>query len=82
MRANVVVNKGGGKFASAQDFRRSFGTRWAKQLMPAVLRVLMRHESIETTLAYYVDLDADEIGDELWKEYAKVNRGEIVTVAG
>jgi hypothetical protein len=34
--------------------------------MPAVLRQLMRHSGIETTMAYYVDLDADAVADELW----------------
>jgi hypothetical protein len=27
----------------------------------------MRHDSIETTLRYYVDLDADEMAEEFWK---------------
>jgi integrase len=67
--ADVVVNKAEGKYASAHDFRRTFGTRWAKRVMPVVLQKLMRHSSIETTLRYYVDLDADEVGDELWKSY-------------
>ena len=31
----------------------------------------MRHESIETTLKYYVALDADDVADELWKEHDK-----------
>ena len=35
--------------------------------MPTVLQKLMRHDSIETTLRYYVDLDADEMAEELWK---------------
>ena len=56
------------KYASAHDLRRSFGTRWAKRTMPAVLQKLMRHSSIETTLRYYVDLQADEIADELWRD--------------
>ncbi len=30
-----------------------------------MLQKLMRHASIETTLLYYVDLDADTIADEL-----------------
>jgi hypothetical protein len=54
---------------SAHDFRRSFGTRWARRVMPAVLQRLMRHESIETTMTYYVDLDADELAEELWKAH-------------
>ena len=38
--------------------------------MPAVLRRLARHASITTTLAYYVDLDAAEVADELWAKHA------------
>lgn len=68
-RADVVVSREGGKCASAHDLRRAFGTRWAKRVKPAVLMALMRHESIETTLDYYVELDADEIADELWQGF-------------
>lgn len=68
-KANVVVRKSEGKFASAHDLRRSFGTRWAPRVKPATLQLLMRHRSIETTLKYYVAQDADEIADELWKNY-------------
>ncbi len=68
-RANVVVNKAEGKYASAHDLRRSFGTRWAGRVKPATLQLLMRHKSIETTLKYYVEQDADDIADELWKSF-------------
>jgi len=37
--------------------------------MPAVLRRLMRHSSIATTMGYYVDLDAADVADELWTSY-------------
>ena len=52
-RAAVVVNEAAGKFASAHDRRRAFGTRWAGRVKPATLQLLMRHENIETTLSYY-----------------------------
>jgi integrase len=42
------------QFATAHDLRRSFGFRWSRRVMPTVLRELMRHESIETTMRYYV----------------------------
>ncbi|NLS96598.1 MAG: hypothetical protein GXX96_31055 [Planctomycetaceae bacterium] len=29
----------------------------------------MRHASIETTLRYCVDQDADDVADELWKTF-------------
>lgn len=63
--SKVVVNDKG-KFASAHDMRRSFGTRWAAKVKPLALKRLMRHTSIETTLRYYVDQDADDVAEELW----------------
>ena len=54
------------KFATAHDLRRSFGTRWAKRVMPAVLQRLMRHANIGTTMKYYVTIDADAVADEVW----------------
>ena len=38
--------------------------------MPAVLQKLMRHSTIETTLRYYADLDADDIANGLWRDWA------------
>jgi integrase len=54
------------KFASAHDLRRSFGARWATRVMPQVLMELMRHESIETTLRFYVGKNAETTADVLW----------------
>ena len=68
-KAGVVVNKADGKYASAHDLRRSFGTRWSTKVKPATLQLLMRHKAIETTLKYYVAQDADEVADELWACY-------------
>jgi integrase len=70
-KANIIVNKAESKFASAQDLRRSFGTRWAKRVKPATLQLLMRHRSIETTMKYYVHLTADDVADELWHSYTE-----------
>lgn len=68
--AGVVVNKADGKFASAHDLRRAFGTRWAPRVKPATLQLLMRHADINTTLRYYVAQDAADVADELWANYA------------
>ena len=58
------------KFATAHDvLRRSFGSRWAKRVTLAILKRLMRHEDVKTTLKYYVDLDSDDIAAELWQSY-------------
>ena len=61
-----IVTTPGKKFASAHDLRRSFGTRWAKRVMPPILQRLMRHRSISVTLTYYVTMDADAVSDEIW----------------
>ena len=72
-KAGVVVDKAAGKFASSHDLRRSFGTRWAQKVMPAVLRRLMRHSAIQTTMGYYVDLDADEVAGDLWAKFGNTS---------
>jgi hypothetical protein len=35
--------------------------------MPPVLKELMRHQSIETTMRYYVGVNAEATADELWR---------------
>lgn len=59
------------KYASAHDFRRSFGERWARRVMPQVLMELMRHESIETTLRFYVGRNAESTADVLWEAHER-----------
>ncbi len=66
-KAGVVVDAERGKFASAHDLRRAFGHRWSRQIMPAVLKELMRHSSIETTMTYYVGQNTQATAAELWE---------------
>jgi integrase len=72
LAAGVIVDerrKGGKlvrKFASAHDLRRAFGQRWSGRVMPTVLRELMRHEDIATTMAYYVCDNAIASADAVW----------------
>lgn len=54
------------RFASAHDLRRSFGERWAMKVMPQALMQLMRHESMETTLKFYVGRNAEKIAEAVW----------------
>lgn len=54
------------KWASAHDFRRAFGARLALQVRAPLLQLLMRHESIQTTLQFYVGSDAEAAARELW----------------
>jgi integrase len=64
------------KTASAHDLRRAFGERWAARLMPAQLMELMRHETIETTLSYYVGRNAERTAAILWHEHEKAAEPE------
>lgn len=68
-KAGVVTNKAEGKCAGLHDLRRGFCTRWAKLVMPPILRRLARHASITTTLAYYVDLDTADLAEDLWAKH-------------
>lgn len=81
-RAGIEVNSQTGKYASAHDLRRSFGTRWAQRVMPAVLKNLMRHEAIETTMKYYVAFEADEIAGELWDKFSPPDEPAPAAPAG
>lgn len=48
------------RYAGLHDLRRSFGERWAQRILPQQLMELMRHESIETTLKFYVGQNAQK----------------------
>ncbi len=65
------------KYASAHDLRRAFGERWATRVMPAVLKELMRHESIDTTLRYYVGQNAQKTASVLWEAHKRASEGNI-----
>lgn len=59
------------KYASAHDFRRAFGDRWAIRVMPAILMELMRHENISTTMRFYVGRNAAATADVIWQAFTK-----------
>lgn len=59
------------KHATAHDLRRSFGERWAQRVMPPVLQQLMRHESIDTTMRFYVGRNAETTSAVLWEAVGK-----------
>ena len=42
------------RYASAHDLRRSFVNRWVQRVTLQVLKEMMRHGDIDTTLRYYV----------------------------
>jgi len=53
-------------WAGAHCFRRAFGTRWSKRLRPQQLQELMRHETIATTMTFYVEDDIIDVEDAAW----------------
>lgn len=53
-------------WAGAHCFRRAFGTRWAKRLRPQQLQELMRHETITTTMTFYVEDDIVDVENAAW----------------
>ncbi len=75
--ANVIVgqHKGGPRYATAHDLRRSFGERWALKVRPVILKELMRHSSLETTMKYYVGENALRTADEVWESHEKEKIG-------
>lgn len=78
--AEIVTPSG---FATAHDFRRSFGTRWALQVRPNTLKKMMRHSSLATTLKFYLTLSAEDAGQDLWKNVPRnVPNGGDLRVIG
>lgn len=67
----VNAKSGKTKCATAHDLRRSFGTRWASRVMPAVLQQMMRHASIQTTMRFYVTRNAVTAGDVIREAFEK-----------
>lgn len=65
--ADVMVKDN--QHATAHDFRRAFCTRWARLVMPAVLKEMARHSSIQTTMSYYVEDRATVLAREIAAAY-------------
>lgn len=64
--AGIVTDSDEGRFATAHDLRRAFGCRWSLKVMPAVLKDLMRHQDISTTMKYYVGQNAEAMAAAIW----------------
>lgn len=67
----VAERKRGGKaipqYCGTHDLRRAFGVRWAARVLPPVLMELMRHESIQTTMQFYVGRNAAMAATQAWQ---------------
>jgi integrase len=51
-----VGGSGTDGFCTLHDLKRSYGTPWAPRVPAQVLKSLMRHSSLETTLSFYADV--------------------------
>lgn len=60
--ANVTDN---GQPFTSHSYRRAFGTRWSKVASPELLKDLMRHADIQTTMQFYVNHDAEAVSSQL-----------------
>jgi len=73
--AKIIIStdsrSGKPQYASLHDLRRSFGERWSQRLLPQQLMILMRHESIETTLSFYVGQNSVRTAQEIWNSVGK-----------
>jgi integrase len=82
VKVNTAPKSGKVKFASAHDLRRSFGERWARRVMPQVLKELMRHKSIDTTMKFYVGQNAEKTADALWLAYRQLRETDLGNTSG
>ncbi len=62
-RGNKIIEK----YASAHDFRRSFGFRWSQRVSQMILMQLMRHKDPNTTAIYYIGTNAAAMMDTVWR---------------
>lgn len=64
-KSGISTSQDSDKSVSSHDLRRTFGTRWAMRVHPIVLKALMRHADLKTTLKYYVSLNCDDVARQL-----------------
>lgn len=69
-------------FASAHDFRRSFGKRWARRIPAHELQLVMRHSDIKTTMTFYVEREAESASDSMWEGLANTFANSADNQAG
>jgi len=63
------------KHPTAHDLRRSFCFRWAQRVLPQQLRKLARHATVQTTLEYYAEADAEMTADAVGAAVARFADG-------
>ena len=76
MSEKVISDTEKNSYATAHDLRHAFGTRWAPEVQPRILMEMMRHQSIETTMPYYVVGNAQQTSQTLWDVVNKKNSNE------
>jgi integrase len=80
VKGNSRANKFTG-FATLHDLRRSYGTRWAARVPAQILKEMMRHADIKTTMEFYADAE-QAMMDAVWSKEAILNNTKDHTKAG
>lgn len=67
--ATVAGAEGNSKdgFATLHDLRRNYGSRWAAKVPAQVLRGMMRHSTLQTTLDFYAETESQTLSI-MWPE--------------
>lgn len=73
VKVGEYARTGKPRFAGAHDLRRAFGFRWAMRVLPPVLKELMRHADIATTMKFYVGRNAQATADAVWQAVANTS---------
>lgn len=73
--AGIITDPATNQHATAHDLRRTFGARWAVRVVPVVLKSLMRHASISTTMRYYVGANLERTQEAIYKAFASEKSG-------
>jgi integrase len=56
-KAAMVPGNSKDGWATLQDLRRAFGSRWSARVPAQVLQRIMRHSNIQVTLSFYAETD-------------------------
>lgn len=60
LKVGKAVKPSLGRIATPHDYRRTFASKWAMKVQPFILQKMLRHDSLMTTLKFYVNVQALE----------------------
>jgi integrase len=60
LKVGLAVKPSLGRRATPHDYRRTFASKWAMKVQPFILQKMLRHDSLTTTMLFYVNVQAEE----------------------